>query len=141
MSKILIPVDGSDSASRALAYAVELKKQDQSIELLILNVQQPNLYSSLMEGISTQFSMQNMLLEQGEAILAYHAQALEKHQIEFDQSIKLGRVEDVICAQAKAEGAERIIMGRNGIQQGSYLFGSVAYPVVLGSSIPVTLIQ
>lgn len=141
MRKLLIPVDGSAAAQRALQYALALKAQDEALEISLLNVQQPTLYASLVEGINTQLSMQHMLLEQGEAILDFHGQTLREKGIAFTQSIKIGKAADVICEQAKQANVQHIIMGAHGSHVGSYIFGSVAYPVVIHSPVPVTLIK
>lgn len=48
MSKVLIPVDSSDSARRALQHAISLTKQNPSIELHIVNAHElPIIYGEI----------------------------------------------------------------------------------------------
>jgi nucleotide-binding universal stress UspA family protein len=41
MTKVLVPVDGSEFSERALDYAIELAKREESIDIHLLSVQIP----------------------------------------------------------------------------------------------------
>ncbi|GGP17722.1 universal stress protein [Silvimonas iriomotensis] len=141
MSTILVPVDGSAAAMHAVEFAAKLAQNDPSLKLHLLNVQSPNLYGSLIEGIGSTVPLHQILREQGETVLEPYVKALEGRTIAFDAQVKNGRPAEVICNYARDHNSLRIVMGTGGTATSNYLFGSVAYAVVAASPAPVTLIR
>ncbi|AOX99360.1 universal stress protein [Jeongeupia sp. USM3] len=142
MLNILIPVDGSDNALRAVDYAIGLGKTGKPLTVRLLNVQQPMLYPSLVEGIANTQSMQAMLHEQGESAIAAAAARLADAGIPFSQKILFGKPATVIREQAGRADCHRVVMGTRGsgaLQR--FVFGSVAYSVASTASAPVTLVK
>ncbi|MBM3114397.1 universal stress protein [Jeongeupia naejangsanensis] len=142
MLNILIPVDGSDNALRAVDYAIKLAAGGKPLTVRLLNVQQPMLYPSLVEGLINTQSMQAMLQEQGEAAIAVAADKLTEAHVPFSQKIVFGKPATVIREQANRADCHRVIMGTRGsgtLQR--FVFGSVAYSVASSAGVPVTLIK
>ncbi|GHD60880.1 universal stress protein [Jeongeupia chitinilytica] len=142
MLNILIPVDGSDNALRAVDYAIRLAASGKPLTVRLLNVQQPMLYPSLVEGIVNTQPMQAMLQEQGDAAIAVAADRLLASGIPFSRKVVFGKPAAVIREQANRADCHRVIMGTRGsgaLQR--FVFGSVAYSVASSAGVPVTLIK
>lgn len=142
MPTILIPIDGSDCANRALEHGLALAARDDALSIMLLNVQQPTLYASLLEGISHDLPMQQMLLDQGEAALQAALERVQQQGIACSPQVKLGKPAQLICELAARPDCLRIVMGTHGRDSlARIVLGSVAYQVVAQSPVPVTLIK
>jgi len=133
-TKILIPMDGSDSALRALKYAA--KAHD--AELLVLNVQ-PALPSS-------RFVSKRMIAEHHERcanVALSPARALIKRgKFNARVSSSIGEPATTIVEFAKKHRCAAIVMGSRG--QGriaGLVLGSVAAKVIHLAPFPVTVVK
>jgi nucleotide-binding universal stress UspA family protein len=131
---VLVPLDGSALADRALPYAVAAAC-DRHHRLLLLRVLQPK-------------SARGMPLIQeptARAELERVAERLRKDRIEVEivvSSTLFGTVADVIVGIAREHACDLIVMsthGRGGL--GRWLYGSVAEQVLRQSPVPVLLIS
>ena len=142
MSMILVPIDGSECANRALEHSLVLAARDDSVTICLLNIQQPTLYASLLEGISHKIPMQTMLIEQGHAVLHAAIERVKANGVTCTSQVKLGKPAHLICELAAQPHCLRIVMGTHGrdsLQR--IILGSVAYQVIAQSPVPVTLIK
>jgi nucleotide-binding universal stress UspA family protein len=143
--RILVAVDGSDTAQQALQEAIKLAQELQAKLRIVHAVDVVNL------NLGTEFpnpiEVSNALTKSGQEILrkaeamAQHAGvAAETHLIEIDT---LGhRVPEMIAADAEAWPADLIVIcthGRRGLNH--LLLGSVAEGVVRVATKPVLLIR
>jgi nucleotide-binding universal stress UspA family protein len=142
MHKLLVAVDGSDHAQRALDYALRLAKESSGVELHILTVQpEPNVYGEIQVYI-TQEHMAQLQRQHSEDILAPALQAARQAGVAHTSEILVGNAASSIARRAEEMGCEGIVMGTHGRDaMSSVLMGSVALKVVHLTSLPVTLVK
>ena len=140
--KLLIPVDGSDNALRAVNLAISrsalLKTPPQ---ILLLNVQW-NVAAGNVKLFIDQNTINDYYREQGEAALQTARAALEAAGLSYRYHISIGTPAQAIAQYAAEEAVDQIIMGRQG-QGGlqSLLLGSVANQVLHLTDKPVLLVK
>ena len=140
--KLLIPVDGSDNALRAVNLAISrsalLKTPPQ---ILLLNVQW-NVAAGNVKLFIDQNTINDYYREQGEAALQTARTALEAAGLSYRYHISIGTPAQAIAQYAAEESVDQIIMGRQG-QGGlqSLLLGSVANQVLHLTDKPVLLVK
>ena len=141
MRKILVPVDGSEHADRAVAHAIELYKAGEEPEIHLLNVQIP-IDSGHARMFVSREAVQDYHREEGRAALASARRLLEEAGVPYGHHIAIGHVAGTIVRYAREHGFDTIIMGRHG--GGPLLdavLGSVARDVVKRSTVPVILVK
>jgi len=140
--KILIPVDGSANAQRAvdqvIKYIAALKETPQ---LLLLNVQW-NVATGNVKLFIDQEAINDYYREQGMAELQVARAALDAAGLPYQYHISVGTPAEAIAQYADEQGADQIVMGRQG--QGAVktlLLGSVVNKVLHLTKCPVLLIN
>lgn len=140
--KFVVGVDGSDSASRTLDYAVSQAKA-QGASLVIAHVLEWSPYSFLTpEELEERHMRRKEELERAEtALLKPLVERLKSSGVKVETELKYGHIADTLCAIAKDAGADQILVGRSG-QSGvaSRLFGSVAGSLAQSAPVPVTIV-
>ncbi|MBI5430392.1 MAG: universal stress protein [Nitrosomonadales bacterium] len=140
--KILVPVDGSANAQRAVEHVIEsvaaLKAQPQ---LLLLNVQW-NVATGNVKLFINQQTIDDYYREQGMAALKPARAALDAAALPYQYHVSVGTPAEAIVQYAKEQSVDQIVMGRQG-QGGlqSLLLGSVVNKVLHLASCPVLLIR
>jgi nucleotide-binding universal stress UspA family protein len=142
MHKLLVPIDGSDHARRALDYALRLAKEIGGIELHILTVQpEPNVYGEIQVYI-TEERMAQLQRRHSQDILAPALEAAKAAGVAHTSEIAVGNAASTISKRADELRCEGIVMGTQGRDAvASMLMGSVALKVVHLSKLPVTLVK
>lgn len=142
MVKILVPVDGSDNALRALKYAVEMRNlYRDAVELHVINVQR-RIASGAVRMFISQDVLDDYHREEGDKALASARQFLASASVPFECHIALGEEAECIARYAKEHACHIIVMGTRGMARlGNLLLGSVASRVLHLSEVPVTLIK
>jgi nucleotide-binding universal stress UspA family protein len=142
MMKILIPVDGSANAQRAvdqvIKYIAALKETPQ---LLLLNVQW-NVATGNVKLFIDQEAINDYYREQGMAELQSARAALDAAGLPYQYHISVGTPAEAIAQYADEEGVDQIVMGRQG--QGAVktlLLGSVVNKVLHLARCPVLLVK
>lgn len=140
--KILIPVDGSDNALRAIEYAIKnvaaLKERPQ---LLLLNVQW-NVATGNVKLFINQDTLNDYYREQGMAALQSACAALDAVALPYQYHISIGTPAEAIAQYANDQAVDQIVMGRQGrggLQ--SLLLGSVVNKVLHLTDCPVLLVK
>ena len=144
MQAVLIAIDGSSQADRAVTYLVE---QIQRGELFsearavhLLNVQ-PHLPSRISQGMSAE-DLQDYYQSHSNSALASAVAQLQQAGIGFTAHSRVGAPGASIVACAKEFGCQSIIIGNHGSGLTlSSLLGSVASEVVKLSEVAVTLVK
>ncbi|WP_347488194.1 universal stress protein [Desulfoscipio sp. XC116] len=121
---ILVPVDGSDNAMRAVNYAVNLARENPKNQVTVISVIQP--FTETHAGI-----------------------ALEKARNAFSEAgliaetvLMEGEPADTIIRYAHEHNMDNIIIGNRGMGAlRSMVLGSVSYKVLGKSNKPVTIIK
>jgi nucleotide-binding universal stress UspA family protein len=142
MHKLLVPIDGSDHAQRALDYALKLAKENVPVELHILTVQpEPNVYGEIQVYI-TEERMAQLQRRHSEDMLAPALKAARNAGVTHTSEIVIGNPASTIAKRADELGCDGIVMGTQGRDaMGSVLMGSVALKVVHLTKLPVTLVK
>ncbi len=140
--KILVPVDGSPAAMRALALAMAQAKASGG-SLIVMNVQ--NLSTlGLSEGAGV---MPSSWIEAEEETAAAEAlreatAACDAVGVPYTTRSERGAVAATIDRVARAEGAGHIIMGTRGLGGvRGLLLGSVTTQLLHLTDVPVTLVK
>lgn len=140
--KILIPVDGSASANRAvdhaLATAALLKDAPQ---IFLLNVQW-NIASGNVKLFINQQTINDYYREQGMAALASAREKLDVAGLPYTYHISIGAPAEAIMQYAQEQHVDQITMGAQG--QGTLsalLLGSVVNKVMQLATVPVLIVK
>ena len=140
--KILIPVDGSANAQRAVDHVIKnIVALKDAPELLLLNVQW-NVATGNVKLFINQQTINDYYREQGMAALQTARAALDAAGFPYQYHISIGTPAEAIAQYAKEQGAEQVVMGRQG-QGGlqSLLLGSVVNKVLHLVDCPVLLVK
>jgi nucleotide-binding universal stress UspA family protein len=142
MMKMLIAVDGSEHARRAIEAAGRLASQMQKVEVVLLNVADALVFYGelppfdIEEVGRAQRAHQERLLSEAEA----HARANGLQQVITQSAVGLAAQE--ILRVADERRVDQIVMGTHGRGVvGSLLIGSVAQRVVHQAKVPVLLVR
>lgn len=141
MRKILVPMDGSESALRALTHVIGLAKHDAQLEIEVLNVQLP-----IVSGEVRRFVTQSMIDEyhraESEDALKPAKRLLEEARVPYKATMLVGHVAATIAEYASKHQCDAIVMGTRGMgPMKTLVLGSVATQVVHAADVPVTLVK
>ncbi|NMG75413.1 universal stress protein [Aromatoleum diolicum] len=141
MLKVLVPVDGSDNANRALDHLLKLRATNGELDIHLLNVQIP-IDSGHARMFVSHEDVEGFHREEGLAALAAARRTLDEAGVPYTHHIAVGHVADTIIRYATERHFDKIVMGTHG--RGALLdalLGSVAHAVLERSPIPVTLVK
>ena len=144
--KIVVPVDGSESAWRAVEQACALAEMFEG-ELLVLTVIQPYNNAALLavpldHNIISQSNAE--LEEVGKEILARAREKVTETGSAgtADDRIELGHPSERILTISKAEKADAIVLGSRGLSGlAEFFLGSVSTKISQYSNIPVLIVK
>jgi nucleotide-binding universal stress UspA family protein len=142
MTKILIPIDGSDYALHAVDYVIKnIAALKELPQVLLLNVQW-NVAAGNVKLFISQQTINDYYHEQGMAALQSARAALDAAALPYRYHISVGTPAEAIAQYALEQSADQIVMGRQG-QGGlqSLLLGSVVNKVLHLTSCPVVLVK
>lgn len=141
MNKILVPVDGSEAATQALRYAIDLAKRCSGATIEILNVQ-PRVESGLIRAHLSDHTIETALRAFGEDTLRPFCALLGQTGIDYQSHIVRGHIGETISRHAIDAACTEIVMGSRGMGAiGNLVLGPVATQVVHLSQLPVTLVK
>lgn len=139
--RVLLAVDGSEHATRAVQYVCRFGDEGIPVEATLLNVQLPILSGNVRRFV-TQEMIDSYYREEGEAALALAKKALARSGVRFEGRIMAGHIGQTIVQLAEQYRCARIVMGARGLGAiGNMMLGSVAYKVAQLAPMPVTLIK
>jgi nucleotide-binding universal stress UspA family protein len=140
--KILIPVDGSASAQRAVDHVIHFVSSFKDMpQLLLLNVQWNVAKGNVKLFIDHQ-TIHDYYHDQGIAALRTARAALDDAGMTYQYHISIGTPGEAIAQYGREQCADLIVMGRQG-QGGlkSLLLGSVVKSVLQIADCPVLLVK
>lgn len=142
MKKLLVPVDGSQAALRALAVALELAKANAQATLHLVHChEEPLLYGEVAVYVPRD-KIEAAQRAHSEAILDAAAAELEGLGVGYTREVLVGPPGPTIAAHAERLACDAIVMGRHGRSTlGDLLMGSVAMKVLHASKLPVMLVR
>ncbi|HKZ97586.1 MAG TPA: universal stress protein [Hyphomicrobiaceae bacterium] len=136
---MLAPVDGSDNASRAIAFLVKLARTNGPIEVVLVNVQPTPELRALAQ---VQDALMTELNQMGAELMADARAQLSKASVSFKERLEVGPVAETVVRCAREEGCDQIVMGTRGAGTiAGLLLGSIATKVLHLSNVPVTLVK
>ena len=140
--KIVVGYDGSESANRALSFAVDRAKA-QGGGIVVAHVLEWSPYSFLTPNeLEERHKRRNEELARAEeAVLNPVVASLSGSGVSIETSLKYGNIADTLCAISEDCNAGQIVIGRQG-ESGlaSRLFGSVAGSLAQSAPVPVTIV-
>ncbi|HYD79321.1 MAG TPA: universal stress protein [Paucimonas sp.] len=141
MLKVLLAVDGSDSASRAVAYAIKRAPAfKDGFQVHLINVQ-PSLHGSVSAFIDAA-QIKQYHQEEGMKVLLPARGQLDAAGVSCLTHLFVGEPAEVIARLAKDLACDEIMLGTRGLSGISgLLVGSVATKVVHLADVPVLLIK
>lgn len=141
MRRVLLPVDGSLNAARAVAFVRECAVDVPALEVHLVNVQ-PLADEWIVHRLLPEAELAAMAQEYGAAALAPAEADLGSADVRVTSHIERGEVAPVIARLAQALQCDQIIMGTRGLSTlGELLMGSVATKVLHLATVPVTFVK
>ena len=140
MRKVLLPVDGSDSAFQAALYVIDFVQTHGPVEVHVVNVQ-PKPLEWQTHGMEKEAISEHLEIEAHVAMKpALHA--LNEQGIAYKTHVKLGDVAETLSALADELGCDHIVMGTRGLGVISgIVLGSVTRKVLHLANVPVTCVR
>lgn len=140
MRKVLLPVDGSDSAFQATLYVIDFVQEHGPLEVHVVNVQ-PKPLKWQTQGAERDVINDRQAIE-AHMVMKPILHALNEEEIACQTHIELGDPAEALAALADEIGCDHIIMGTRGLGAISGIVrGSVARKVLHLVNIPVTCIK
>jgi len=139
--KILVPVDGSDTSSRALKHAHDLAKQMAKPAKIVVVAVDDALFPGVERKIGAEAARQHHA-ENFERMLGPARRALARSKVECGYVEVVGEVASGILSTVGKHKADLVVMGSrgNGAIKGA-LLGSVSMKVLANSPVPVTIVR
>jgi len=142
-SKILVAVDGSPYAERALGYGVDLAKK-YGAKLIILHVVLRRFYAvtpSEAGVLATTVFVKEMEAE-GREVISKAEDYAKSEGADFECKMLQGVPAEDIVRTAQSEGVDLIVMGSRGLTEvRAFLLGSVSDKVSHHAKCPVLIVK
>jgi len=140
MRKVLLPVDGSDSAFQAALYLIDFARQHGAVEVHVVNVQ-PKPVEWQPHGMEKDAINDHLAVDAHLAMKAV-LHALDDGQITYQTHVRLGDPAETLVALADELGCDHIIMGTRGLGAISgIVLGSVTRKVLHLANTPVVCVK
>lgn len=142
MSRILLPVDGSDNALRAVRHIVaNIDWYRPPLELHLLNVQLP-IASGLVKAFISKSQLDDYYHDEGVSALSSARAELDAGNVKHHDHVGVGESAATILDYARDKKCDLVVMGTHGHGSlGDALLGSVASRVLHEASIPVLFVK
>jgi nucleotide-binding universal stress UspA family protein len=140
--RILVPVDGSDGAVRAVRYALSLQdKLRDPVQFDLINVQR-RIASGNVRMFVSQDEIKRFYQEEGENALRGARAVLDSAAVAYAAHVAVGDEPEAIARYATEHGCDLVVMGTRGKGTiANMLLGSVSARVIHLSPIPVVLVK
>lgn len=143
--KILVPIDGSDTAWKALDQAMVLGERFES-DLVVVHVVEPysgNIAPLITPWDSTELYQVNFALEEaGEKILDMAKKKLANYSKHVECILEVGHPSEEIINRSKVSGCDLIVIGSRGLSGiADFLLGGVSSSVVEYATVPVLIVR
>jgi nucleotide-binding universal stress UspA family protein len=137
MSTVLVAVDGSASAVRAVEHAALLAKRA-AAEVCVLNVQLPIRAGELVDRAALDKYQRGL----GQQIVDTAMATLRDRGVAHQGRVVIGEIGESIVSTAQELGAEQIVMGSRGMSAlPNLVLGSNATRVIHLARVPVTIVK
>jgi nucleotide-binding universal stress UspA family protein len=140
---ILVPLDFSPHAERALDLAIDLAAKLGTKTIHLLHVHHPPPIPTPLPGSGPSHQeVEERVLEDAANALTALSKRVETASIGVEQAVYVGSPAEIICAQAATRRADLVVMGtrgRTGLRH--VLLGSVAERTVAHAPCPVLTVR
>ena len=141
--KIVVPLDGSGWAARAVPHAVDIARTN-GAELILLHVFRPPAsdYAGEIALAGQDSQVLEMLQQMKQYLIGLRTELRQEDVTVRTQVIEGAGVANQICEYVNAEGVDLVVMsthGRGGLAR--FLFGSIANKIMQCVKVPVLLIR
>ena len=141
--RILVPVDGSAPANRAVAYATTLAAGRDDALITLVNVQGPEtLEVSDVSAVMSRKADRQLAARRSKTALRKAVRICGDVQVKFETRVELGPIAETIDRLARRLDVDQIVIGSRGLGAiGRLVLGSVATKVAHLARVPVTLVK
>ena len=142
MFNVLVPVDGSENSSRAVAFLIKkLPLYKEPVEIYLLNVQSPIASGNVRQFFSREH-IDDYYRDEGMATLKAARELLDAAGVPYSHHIGVGDVGETIAQYAREKQCQQIVMGTRGLGSvAGMLLGSVVTKVLHLTDVPVQLVK
>ena len=138
IDRVLVPMDGSAMAEKALDYACTVHRDAEITVLTVVGV--PTLHMGEAAGLSLADDLDAAAMEIASPIFASAAELAGKYQHDITTMVRLGRPSRAICREASNHDV--VVIGAHGRDFTSrLLLGNIAELVTKRSPVPVTVVR
>jgi nucleotide-binding universal stress UspA family protein len=131
MHRLLVPVDNSDNAMRALEHAIRLTKEIGNTELVIVYAHEPPIIYGEIELYLSESKARELQQAHSEGILRPAIEKARESGVNFTNQILIGDVAESIVSAAESSGCDGIVMGTRAMSAiGNLVMGSIATKVI-----------
>lgn len=143
-SKILVPLDGSDTAECVFPYAAEIARINNSkIELaLVVEPYEIPLHGGVVFDQDSLRELEQYSKRRAKDYVQRKQKYFQSKGIDVKTTVRAGKIADSLIDYADSKGFDLIVMathGRSGVSR--WLVGSIADKIINSSNIPVLLIR
>jgi len=141
MTKVLVPIDGSENSLHAVDMVIKAIAEGRQFDVHLLNVQ-PQIVSGHARMYLRKDLIDEYYGEEAQKALQSAKDRLDKVGIPYTTSHQVGNAPEAIAKYVKSKGCEQIVMGTRGLGSvQSMMLGSVATKVLHLVDVPVTLVK
>ena len=141
MQKILVPVDGSPSADRAVAHVISMTKSGIAAEVHLLHVQPP-LELKDIPDIAQPGLVERLGFDEADKAFNNAKKLLAESGVRYSARTATGDPAHEIALYADVHACDQIVMGTRGLGRiKTLVLGSVATKVLHLVGVPVTLVR
>ncbi len=142
MFNVLVPVDGSENSSRAVAFLMKKRPlYKEPVEIYLLNVQIPIASGNVRQFFSHE-QINDYYRDEGMAALKAVRELLDAAGVPYSYHIGVGDVGETIAKYAREKQCQQIVMGTRGLGSVSgMLLGSVVTKVLHLTDVPAQLVK
>ena len=141
--RILVAVDGSAPANRAVAYAITLARSSDDALIILVNVQGPEtLEVSDVSAVMSRNADRKLVERRSKTALRKAVQICRDAEVKFETRVELGPIATSINRVARLLDVDQIVIGSRGLGAvGRLVLGSVTTKVAHLARVPVTLVK
>ncbi len=139
MARILVPVDGSPNADKAILYALS-QAEGKETEIIFLNVQ-PNYNTPYVKRFVNSEEIKAMQEEASQEVFAHSLDIAKNSNFPIRTALRTGDPGREICKFAQESSVDSIVMGYRGLGAVKRaILGSVASHVLHEAPCPITVV-
>ncbi|SHK17303.1 universal stress protein [Desulforamulus aeronauticus] len=143
MNKILLAVDGSENAKRAVDYVLKMTRKQEDLMITVIHIINSQKEITKLRNISSEIQdIKERVVKNGMEIIERHVSIFENNHIKVATKLLDGDPATKIVEYAKLGEYDHIVLGTRGLTDlQSIVLGSVSHKVLALSECPVTFIK